>query len=120
MSNTSMLSGIIRGRAMSCCSLGIQTSAASSPCDVVKDWVGSCAITIKRRRDPRRGFAMKWDMPIRPIETGPLTDREIEELHACLLAEDGLEHPMDFYTFDRFICAVLSRLTTIMPSSWLQ
>jgi len=62
---------------------------------------------------------MKWDMPIRPIESGPLTDREIEELHAFLLAEDGLEHPMDFYTFDGFICAVLSGPNTIMPLRWV-
>jgi hypothetical protein len=45
---------------------------------------------------------MKWDMPIRPIESGPLTSREIKELDAFLLAEDGLENPMDFYTFDGF------------------
>jgi hypothetical protein len=32
---------------------------------------------------------MKWDMPIRPIESGPLTDREIKELDAFLLAEDS-------------------------------
>src|SRR5262249_29206139 len=56
MSNTSTLSGIIRARAMSCCFLWIETSAASSPCDVGKDWVGCCAITIKRQRDHRRGF----------------------------------------------------------------
>jgi len=68
----------------------------------------------------RQGFAMKWDMPIRPIESGPLTDREIEELHAFLLAEDGLENPMDFFTFDGFICAVLSGPSTIMPSEWLR
>jgi hypothetical protein len=24
---------------------------------------------------------MKWDMPIRPIESGPLTDKEIEEVN---------------------------------------
>jgi hypothetical protein len=35
---------------------------------------------------------MKRDMQIRPIESGPLTDREIEELDAFLLAEDGLEN----------------------------
>jgi uncharacterized protein len=63
---------------------------------------------------------MKWDMPIRPIESGPLTDREIGELEAFLLAEDSLEHPMDFYTFDGFICAVLSGPNTIMPSEWLR
>src|SRR5260370_37550793 len=68
----------------------------------------------------RQGLAMKWDMPVRPIESGPLTDREIEELDAFLLAEDGLENPMDFYTFDGFICAVLSGPNTIMPSEWLR
>jgi uncharacterized protein len=63
---------------------------------------------------------MKLDMPIRPIESGPLTDRETGELEAFLLAEDGLENPMDFYTFDGFICAVLSGPNTIMPSEWLR
>jgi hypothetical protein len=86
----------------------------------VKDWAGCFVIIIKRRRDQRRGLTMKWDMPIRPIESGPLTDREINELHRFLLAEDGLEHPMDFYTFDGFICAVLSGPNTIMPSEWLR
>ena len=36
---------------------------------------------------------MTWDMPIRPIESGPLSNREIKELHAFLLAEDELENP---------------------------
>src|SRR5436309_3294793 len=63
---------------------------------------------------------MKWDLPIRPIESGPLTSREIGELDAFLLAEDSLENPMDFYTFDCFICAVLSGPKTIMPSEWLR
>jgi hypothetical protein len=63
---------------------------------------------------------MTWDMPIRPIESGALTDREIKELDAFLLAEDGLENPMDFFTFDGFICAVLSGPSTIMPSEWLR
>jgi hypothetical protein len=35
---------------------------------------------------------MKWVMPVGPIESGPLTDQEIEELDAFLLAEDGLEN----------------------------
>jgi uncharacterized protein len=63
---------------------------------------------------------MKWDMPIRPIEAGPLTDREIEEVNTFLLAEDGLDHPMDFYTLDGFICAVLSGPNAILPSEWLR
>src|SRR3974377_830936 len=63
---------------------------------------------------------MKWDMPIRPIESGPLTDQKIEELHAFLLAEDGPEHPMECSTVDGVICAVVSGPKTIMPSEWLR
>jgi uncharacterized protein len=63
---------------------------------------------------------MKWDMPIRPIEAGPLTDREIEELNTFLLSEDDLDHPMDFYTLDGFICAVLSGPNITLPSEWLR
>ena len=63
---------------------------------------------------------MKWDLPIRPIQSGPLTDQEIKELDAFLLAEDGLENPMDFFTFDGFICALLSGPDTIMPSKWMR
>ena len=46
-----MLSAIIRGRTTSCCSLAIQASNARGLCDAASDWVGSCAITIKRRRE---------------------------------------------------------------------
>src|ERR1019366_5157149 len=51
MSNISMPSGIIRGRATSCCSLAIQASTARGLCNAASDRVGSCAITIKRRPD---------------------------------------------------------------------
>src|SRR5262245_41455118 len=48
-----MPSGITRARVTSCCSLVIRISAASrSLFNAGSDWVGSCAITIKRRRDP--------------------------------------------------------------------
>ena len=63
---------------------------------------------------------MKWDLPIRPIQSGPLTDREIEELNGFLLAEGGLENAMDVSTFDGFICAVLSGPNTIMPPDWMR
>jgi hypothetical protein len=53
MSSITMRSGTTRGRATSCCSLGRRTSAASNPYDAASDWVGSCAITIKRQRDRR-------------------------------------------------------------------
>src|SRR6202521_325777 len=42
---------IIRGRTTSCCFLAIQTSPPRGLCNAASDWVGSCAITIKRRRD---------------------------------------------------------------------
>jgi hypothetical protein len=58
---------------------------------------------------------MTWDMPIRPLQNGPLSNKEIKELDAFLLADDGLEDPMDFFTFDGFICAVLSAPHTILP-----
>src|SRR5580700_6298079 len=45
-----MLSAIIRGRTTSCCSPVILASAAPDLCNAVSDWVGSCVITIKRRR----------------------------------------------------------------------
>src|SRR5215813_6071480 len=47
-----MPSGITRARVTSCCSLVIRISATSrSLFNAGSDWVGSCAITIKRRRD---------------------------------------------------------------------
>lgn len=63
---------------------------------------------------------MTWDVPIRPLQDGPLSNKEIEELDAFLLADDGLEDPMDFFTFDGFICAVLSGPNTVPPSEWLR
>src|SRR6185436_14122156 len=55
-----MPSEIIRGRATSCCSLAVHTSAARDPCNAASDWVGSCAITIKRRRD-RKPKVQSWN-----------------------------------------------------------
>src|SRR5262245_39058505 len=47
-----MSSGITRARVTSCCSLVIRISPTSrSLFNAGNDWVGSCAITIKRRRD---------------------------------------------------------------------
>ena len=63
---------------------------------------------------------MKLDLPIRPIQSGPLTDREIEELNGFLLADEGLDNAMDVSTFDGFICAVLSGPNVIMPSEWMR
>jgi putative transposase len=40
-----------KGRAMSCCSLGIRTFVVRDLCKVARDWVGSCAITIAKRRE---------------------------------------------------------------------
>jgi hypothetical protein len=51
MSNISMLSEITKGRAMSCCSLGIWTFVVRGLCKAARDWVGSCTITIAKRRE---------------------------------------------------------------------
>jgi hypothetical protein len=40
-----------QGRAMFCCFLGICTATARGLCGAASDWVGFCAITIKRRCD---------------------------------------------------------------------
>ena len=51
MSSITMLNGIIRGSAISCCSLGIGLATARGLCNAASDWVGFCVITIKRRRE---------------------------------------------------------------------
>jgi uncharacterized protein len=61
---------------------------------------------------------IKWDWPMRPIESGPLTNREIKELDAFLLADDSLENAMDVSTLDGFLCAVVSGPKVVMPSEW--
>src|SRR5664280_2784911 len=43
--------GIIKGSPTSCCSVGPRKRDARSPCNVVRGWVGSLTITIKRRRE---------------------------------------------------------------------
>ncbi len=57
---------------------------------------------------------------MRPIEFRPLTDQEIEELDAFLLADNGLENAMDVSALDGFLCAVLSGPNVIMPSEWMR
>jgi len=47
ISNISMPSGIIKGRAMFCCSLGVRTFAATGLFNLASDWADSCAITIE-------------------------------------------------------------------------
>jgi hypothetical protein len=69
-----MLSAIIRGRTMSCCSPAIQASAAPGTCNAVSDWVGSCVITIKRRLDRAQGSILNSGTP--PRRSG---DREAAE-----------------------------------------
>ena len=51
MLNISMLSGITKGRTISCCSLGVQTSAATSMFNAASEWAGSCTITTAKRRE---------------------------------------------------------------------
>ena len=63
---------------------------------------------------------IKWDWPMRPIKSEPLTNREITELDAFLLADDSLENAMDVSTLDGFLCAVLSGPKLVMPSEWMR
>ena len=51
MSSITMLSEIIRGKAMSCCFPGMRTFVTRRPCNAARDWAGSYAITIKKPRD---------------------------------------------------------------------
>src|ERR1022692_1713710 len=46
-----MLSGIIKGKATSCCFVGSPQLVAKNLCNVARGLVGSCAITIKRLRE---------------------------------------------------------------------
>ena len=47
-----MLSGIIKGKATSCCFVGSPQLVAKNQCNVARGWVGCYAITIKMRREP--------------------------------------------------------------------
>src|SRR3977135_1861013 len=51
MSNISMPNGITKGRAMSCCSLGVEQSAAPGLFNAASDWAACCVITIGRQRN---------------------------------------------------------------------
>jgi len=51
MSSITMPNAITRGRAMSCCSLGVQTPAATGMFNAASDWADCCAITIRRQRN---------------------------------------------------------------------
>src|SRR5260370_41219971 len=50
MSNIIMPNAITKGRAMSYCSLRVQTPAATDMFDAASDWAACCAITIRRQR----------------------------------------------------------------------
>src|ERR1700686_2319954 len=63
-----MLSAIIRGRTTSCCSLALPTSTARGLCNAASDWVGSCAITIKRRPDRTPKVSSRALIP--PLRSG--------------------------------------------------
>src|SRR5262249_5612614 len=59
--------GITKGRAMSCCSLGARTSAATGLFNAASGWAASCVITIRRRREweaPRMSFLTLRGVPL--------------------------------------------------------
>ena len=71
---------------------------------------------ISRQEDPSRSNGTcRSGQSVRPADRSG--DRGTD---AFLLSEDGLENPMDFSTFDGFLCAVLSGPNTIMPSEWMR
>ena len=76
-SNIIMPSAITRGRATSCCSLGLRTPAARDLFNAGSEWVGCCAITIKRRRDRTPKVQSRTD--------SARCDRQIEQAEAALL-----------------------------------
>jgi hypothetical protein len=47
-----VLSGIIKGKATSCCFAGSPRLVAKNLCNVARGWVGCYATTIKMRREP--------------------------------------------------------------------
>jgi hypothetical protein len=51
MLNISMPNGITKGRTMSCCSLAVQTPAATGLFNAASDWAACCVITIRRQRN---------------------------------------------------------------------
>jgi hypothetical protein len=58
-------SEIIRGRVTSCCFLGQTIGSARGLCGAAIDWVGFCAIIIKRRRDAASAGPVFWPYGMR-------------------------------------------------------
>src|SRR6267154_6573939 len=91
MSNISMPNGITKGRAMSCCSLGVRTSAATGLFNAASDWAACCVITIGRQRN---------GVPANGAQTETKSGKQMrikdarERLHTLLHTQglDGLLH----------------------------
>src|SRR5438046_3559778 len=87
MSNISMPNGITKGRVMSCCSLGVQTPAATGMFNAASDWAACCVITIRRQGNgvPQTETKSGKTMRIKDVRQG---------LHTLLHTEglDGLLH----------------------------
>ena len=64
MSNISMPNGITKGRAMSSCSLGVQTPAATGLFNAASDWAACCVITIRRQHKRGRRLSYQADHEI--------------------------------------------------------
>jgi hypothetical protein len=80
-----MLSGIIRGKATSCCFLGIRTDIARGRYGAASDWAGFYATTIERLRETVRARSAFWpydvDLAVLPHDADVL-HRLIRELAA--------------------------------------
>jgi uncharacterized protein len=56
---------------------------------------------------------------MKPLEKGPLSNEEIEELEQFLMQSEGMTESMDVSTLDGFLTAILCGPKTILPSEWL-
>ena len=82
---------------MSCCSLGVQTPAATGMFNAASDWAGCCAITIRRQRngvpasERTEQNKKRKTMRIKDVRQGLHTVLHTEGLDGLLHLYKGLE-----------------------------
>jgi hypothetical protein len=87
-----VLSAIIREKTTFCCSLAIQISIAKELCNVARGWVGSCVITIKKRREMA---GKSWMSPVRLVAELRLRNDNFDcwQMHKRIIAQTSLARP---------------------------
>src|SRR3979490_2595650 len=85
MSKISMPNGITKGRAMPCCSLGVQPPAATGMFNAASDWAACCVITIRRQRNgvPENGAQTETKSGNRLPPSRKLPWQPYYELQVC-------------------------------------